>query len=82
MDNNQARDIGGLLLMTNKHLCVLVEALTCWKISDSFFGESSRTHDFDDVEASPADVVAQHLQVGQLCHGVGLDSQIVLAQFL
>ncbi len=59
-----------------------MKALTCWQISDSFFGESSRTHDLDDIEASPADVVAQHLQVRQLGHCVGLDSQVVLPQFL
>ena len=63
-------------------LGVLVKALTSGQISDSLFGEPGGAHHLDDVEAGPADVVAEHLEVRQLRHRVRLDRQVVLPQFL
>ena len=64
----------------HQHLRLGVEALHRRQVSYPLLGEPARAHDLDDVEPRPRDVVADHLQVGQLGDGVGLDGRVLLPQ--
>ena len=59
-----------------------MKALAGGEVADPLLCELGAGHDLDDVEGGPADVVAAHLQVGQLEHGVCLNRQVVLPQLL
>ena len=67
-------------------LCFIVDEffliLTSSLLPNPLFSEPAGAHDLDDVEAGPADVVAQHLEVGQLGHGVRLHPDVGVAELL
>ena len=48
------------------HLSVRVEGLRGRQVADALVGELGRAHHLHDVEAGPADVVAQHLDLWQM----------------
>ena len=57
-----------------------MEALDRREVPYPLLRELARAHDLDDVEPRPRDVVADHLQVGELGDGVGLDGRVLLPQ--
>jgi hypothetical protein len=66
-----------LVLCQHQDLCVSAEALDGSKVSRALLLELGARHDFEDVEARPRHVVPEHLEVGELHEGRGLQVHVV-----
>ena len=48
------------------YLCVRMKTLRRCKVSNTLVGELWRTHNFNYIETSPADVIAHHLELKKI----------------